>query len=312
VSSVRDKKGNKNAIAHRSTNPACLTLRGLRGVIPSLASNLPTGVPLSLAAPRALLEFVGVELTERRFVNGLSYGVVEVEAVLWRGRRGVDIAVEAMNWISRSTFAPFAAQSPPLPLKMTAPSNAKVVLVTGCSTGGIGASIVEAFAQAGCTVYATARTLKSMESLSTGVLTLQLDVLQKESCEKVVQQIIAEQGRIDILVNNAGAGGAGPCLEFDIDAAAAVFAINVRPSALAHLCAHSLTLSHSSWRRCDSLSSVRRQWQPRNRVSSLTSVPSSARSLPPGLESTLRARLPFTLTLRPSAWSAPDSESRSC
>ena len=85
-----------------------------------------------------------------------------------------------------------------------------VVIVTGCSVGGIGASLATAFAARGCIVYATARKLESLEGLKssfdnkTGVVKkLQLDVDSQESVEAAVETIVGNEGRINVLVNNA-------------------------------------------------------------------------------------------------------------
>ena len=84
------------------------------------------------------------------------------------------------------------------------------MVVTGSSTGGIGASLTSAFAARGCIVYATSRKLESLEGLKdsfgnkTGVVKkLQLDVDSQKSVQAAVETIIRDEGRIDILVNNA-------------------------------------------------------------------------------------------------------------
>lgn len=80
-----------------------------------------------------------------------------------------------------------------------------VVMVTGCSVGGIGYSLCETFAAAGCRVFATARQLNSMSGLErAGVTLLQLDVTSSDSIKAAVEEVIQGAGRIDILVNNAG------------------------------------------------------------------------------------------------------------
>lgn len=81
-----------------------------------------------------------------------------------------------------------------------------VVIVTGSSTGGIGGSLVEAFAAAGCIVYATARRIESMDGLKNNIgdiRKLQLDVNSDESVDTLVKTVIDAEGRIDILINNA-------------------------------------------------------------------------------------------------------------
>lgn len=86
----------------------------------------------------------------------------------------------------------------------------KVVLITGCSSGGIGAATAEEFYASGeCKVYASARSIEKMESLSSGIERIQLDVSSLEDCKAAVDFIISKEGKIDILMNNAGAGGSG-------------------------------------------------------------------------------------------------------
>lgn len=74
----------------------------------------------------------------------------------------------------------------------------KVVLVTGCSVGGLGHAICKSFAAAGCKVYATSRSKKSMHLLQHGCIQLELDVTDTASTNRVVQQIVQEAGRIDV------------------------------------------------------------------------------------------------------------------
>ncbi|GLC34651.1 hypothetical protein PLESTB_001238400 [Pleodorina starrii] len=102
-----------------------------------------------------------------------------------------------------------------------------VVLVTGCSDGGIGAELCKAFHAAGCTVYATARRVEAMAGLrEAGIRTLSLDVTSDESVKAAVAAVLAEAGRIDILVNNAGIGLVAPLAEVDHKKAKEVFDAN--------------------------------------------------------------------------------------
>lgn len=93
--------------------------------------------------------------------------------------------------------------------KMATPRNnlakPKVVLITGCSTGGIGASLVYEFARQGCIVYASARKPEAMDGLViTGdIRKVKLDVNDPDSIDSVVKTIMDSENRIDILVNNA-------------------------------------------------------------------------------------------------------------
>ena len=80
----------------------------------------------------------------------------------------------------------------------------QVVLITGCSTG-IGRATAERLAQAGHTVYATARRPESIEDLKeSGCRTLALDVTSEESMSAAVAAVEEAEGGIGALVNNAG------------------------------------------------------------------------------------------------------------
>ncbi|KAK4058711.1 NADPH-dependent 1-acyl dihydroxyacetone phosphate reductase [Microbotryomycetes sp. JL221] len=104
----------------------------------------------------------------------------------------------------------------------------KVVLVTGSSDGGIGASICQAFVERGCTVVATARKVSSMQTLDQPLVTkLELDVTSDQSVTNCINKVIDLHGKIDILVNNAGAGGTGALLDFTPDDMRQTFETNV-------------------------------------------------------------------------------------
>ncbi|KAK7686713.1 hypothetical protein QCA50_010313 [Cerrena zonata] len=94
----------------------------------------------------------------------------------------------------------------------------KVVIITGCSEGGIGNALCQAYAAHGCIVYATARRPESMSNLTHPTIhKLKLDVLEDDQVNDVVKTIIDREGRIDILVNNAGSLAAGPLLDMSVD-----------------------------------------------------------------------------------------------
>ncbi|KIJ06641.1 hypothetical protein PAXINDRAFT_20164 [Paxillus involutus ATCC 200175] len=107
------------------------------------------------------------------------------------------------------------------------PLTQKVVLITGCSEGGIGFSLCEEFATRGCIVYATSRKLESMEGLShENIRKHALDVTKEDEIHKVVQTIIAETGRIDVVVNNAGALAISPLAEATMEQVRNAFELN--------------------------------------------------------------------------------------
>jgi NAD(P)-dependent dehydrogenase (short-subunit alcohol dehydrogenase family) len=106
---------------------------------------------------------------------------------------------------------------------MTSP----VALVTGGSSG-IGESTARALLDRGFTVYAVARRVDRMASLSElGVHTFAMDVTDDASMVAGIDRIVAEQGRIDVLVNNAGYGSYGAVEDVPIDEARRQFEVNV-------------------------------------------------------------------------------------
>ncbi|KAK5994314.1 Short-chain dehydrogenase cctT [Cladobotryum mycophilum] len=115
------------------------------------------------------------------------------------------------------------------------PSSQKTILVTGCSKGGLGASLAIALAQQGHHVFATARnTAKIPPELVrlTGVTPLELDVTSTESvaaAAKIVSDATKHQENygLDVLINNAGRGYTIPILDADLEEAKQVYDTNV-------------------------------------------------------------------------------------
>jgi len=77
----------------------------------------------------------------------------------------------------------------------------KTAIVTGASSG-IGAATASALAGEGVRVAGGARRVEQLET----EIKLELDVTDRESCERFVEAAIRELGGLDILVNNAGLG----------------------------------------------------------------------------------------------------------
>ncbi|MEW5300841.1 MAG: hypothetical protein WDW36_003741 [Sanguina aurantia] len=107
-------------------------------------------------------------------------------------------------------------------------ADSPVVLVTGCSDGGIGHSLCLEFAARGCRVFATSRKLGTMVSLlqQPGITTLELDVTVQGSIEAAVASVLSQAGRIDILVNNAGVLMPCPFADLDLQDARSQFETN--------------------------------------------------------------------------------------
>ena len=86
----------------------------------------------------------------------------------------------------------------------------KVVLITGASYG-LGEQFAYSFAEAGADLILTARSEELLESVGSAcrdkgskVTVATGDVSEEEDVRRVVEQGIAEHGKIDVLINNAG------------------------------------------------------------------------------------------------------------
>ena len=84
----------------------------------------------------------------------------------------------------------------------------KTVLITGCSLGGIGDALAQAFHKKGLRVFATARNLAKVQHFrEMNIETVQLDVVDNISIQRAVEHVRTETGgSLDILVNNSGGG----------------------------------------------------------------------------------------------------------
>jgi NAD(P)-dependent dehydrogenase (short-subunit alcohol dehydrogenase family) len=103
-------------------------------------------------------------------------------------------------------------------------SEQKVAIVTGASQG-IGASIVVAYRKLGYAVVATSRTIAP--SGDPDVLTVQGDIADPGTAERVIAAAVAGFGRVDTLVNNAGVFIAKPFTEYTQDDYDAVTGVNL-------------------------------------------------------------------------------------
>ncbi|RWO96869.1 MAG: oxidoreductase [Mesorhizobium sp.] len=103
-------------------------------------------------------------------------------------------------------------------------TNLGVALVTGASTG-IGHATAKALQNAGFRVFGTSR--RAVAERSDGVTMLTCDVTDEASVAKLVDDVLAEAGRIDLLVNNAGVGLLGGAEESSTVQAQALFDVNV-------------------------------------------------------------------------------------
>lgn len=101
----------------------------------------------------------------------------------------------------------------------------KVVIVTGVSSG-IGRVAAEKFAQRGCQVFGTVRSIAKAEPIP-GVRFVEMDVCDDASVQRGIQSVIDQANRIDVLVNNAGMMMLGAVEETSLTEAASLFDTNV-------------------------------------------------------------------------------------
>jgi NAD(P)-dependent dehydrogenase (short-subunit alcohol dehydrogenase family) len=90
---------------------------------------------------------------------------------------------------------------------------AKVAIITGASQG-IGASLVTGFRERGYRVVANSRSIKTDAAGDQDVLTVDGDIADPRTAERVVGAALDRFGRVDTLVNNAGAFLSRPFVDY--------------------------------------------------------------------------------------------------
>jgi len=102
------------------------------------------------------------------------------------------------------------------------------VLITGCSSG-IGRTLALEFHAKGLKVFATARSLKSIQALGDmGMIVSELDVTNNNAVLRVRDQVAEiTGGTLDILVNNAGQSLLSAASDLDMDRVEAVYNANL-------------------------------------------------------------------------------------
>ncbi|MEU1202834.1 SDR family NAD(P)-dependent oxidoreductase [Streptomyces sp. NPDC005813] len=101
----------------------------------------------------------------------------------------------------------------------------KVAVITGASQG-IGAGLVEAYRKLGYAVVATSRNITPSEDPD--VLTVQGDISDPATAERVIAAGLERFGRIETLVNNAGVFVGKPFTEYTLEDYDAVTGVNLR------------------------------------------------------------------------------------
>jgi NAD(P)-dependent dehydrogenase (short-subunit alcohol dehydrogenase family) len=99
-----------------------------------------------------------------------------------------------------------------------------VAIVTGASRG-IGAGLAAGFRSAGYAVVGTARSMTHSDEPD--FLTVDGDISEVETAERVVEQAIERFGRIDTLINNAGIFIGKPFTDYTLEDYAAITTVNL-------------------------------------------------------------------------------------
>src|SRR4051812_41963947 len=112
----------------------------------------------------------------------------------------------------------------------------KVAIVTGASSG-LGVAFAEGLADAGADIAICARRAERLEDTRSKVeatgrrcVAVPADVAKPEDCQRVVDETVAQLGRVDVLINNAGVGTAVPATREQPDEFRRVIDINLNGS----------------------------------------------------------------------------------
>ena len=100
----------------------------------------------------------------------------------------------------------------------------KVVLISGASTG-FGRYIAKLLSANDFKVYGTSRNPKKYSDFE-GIELLKYDLTSFKESKKIVEKVLAFEGKIDVLINNAGSGFTGPIEEISIKDAKQLFDTN--------------------------------------------------------------------------------------
>lgn len=124
----------------------------------------------------------------------------------------------------------------------------KTVLITGCSSG-IGRALCQAYLAQGFYVYASARSIQSLEDLAehSALKKIALDVNDASSIKNAITDIEQEHNHLDVLINNAGYAAMGPLIDMPVEDLRAQFETNVfAPMELTKACLPLLMLKRDS------------------------------------------------------------------
>jgi NAD(P)-dependent dehydrogenase (short-subunit alcohol dehydrogenase family) len=123
----------------------------------------------------------------------------------------------------------------------------KVAIVTGASSG-LGVAFATGLAEAGADVAICARRVERLEETKGKVeaigrrcIAVPADVANPDDCTRVVEETVAQLGKVDVLINNAGIGTAVPATRETPDEFRKVIDINLNGSYfMAQACARAM------------------------------------------------------------------------
>eukprot|EP00181_Compsopogon_caeruleus_P006376 CAMPEP_0184678484 /NCGR_PEP_ID=MMETSP0312-20130426/1221_1 /TAXON_ID=31354 /ORGANISM="Compsopogon coeruleus, Strain SAG 36.94" /LENGTH=262 /DNA_ID=CAMNT_0027127247 /DNA_START=48 /DNA_END=833 /DNA_ORIENTATION=- len=105
-----------------------------------------------------------------------------------------------------------------------------IVIVTGCSQGGIGHALCSTLHRTGrYRVFAACRSIKKAVDLAEmGIVVVEMDVTDDVSVRKGVGEVLAQtDGVVDLVINNAGISCSAAVLDLPLEEAARVYDTNV-------------------------------------------------------------------------------------
>jgi NAD(P)-dependent dehydrogenase (short-subunit alcohol dehydrogenase family) len=108
--------------------------------------------------------------------------------------------------------------------EVTSEPNRKVAIITGGSQG-IGAGLVAEYRRRGWAVVATSRTIEPVGDPD--VLTIDGDISEAATTERIISGTLGRFGRIDTLINNAGIYISKPFTDYTPEDYAAVVGVNL-------------------------------------------------------------------------------------
>jgi NAD(P)-dependent dehydrogenase (short-subunit alcohol dehydrogenase family) len=100
----------------------------------------------------------------------------------------------------------------------------KVAIITGASQG-IGAGLARAYRERGYAVIAAARSIGASED--PGVVTVEGDIADPDTAQRIVDAAVERFGRIDTLINNAGIYIGKPFTDYTLEDLNALIAVNL-------------------------------------------------------------------------------------